>query len=308
MSNQITIGSDRLRATLSRDGARLETLHLDGGPSLVLYADADQHPEWRDCYPGAIVGPIANRVRGGAFDLDGRSYQMPCNENGVTALHSGPDGIDRQDWALSEQQDSLVAFRLELADGKGGLPSARQVDVVYEITEATLRLEVSMTTERPTPAAFAHHPYWRLGHASAHKLQINATHYLPIDAQNLPTGALAPVANTAFDHRTAAAPHLGIDHNFCISNTRVEPAQPVATLTGADGLRLRIDSTEPGLQVYAGAFLPTLPGTGIEPGAGLALEPQGWPDTVNHQVFPSVLCTPERPYRQITLYHLDTVT
>ncbi|MEP0941340.1 MAG: hypothetical protein ABJH20_06445, partial [Rhizobiaceae bacterium] len=159
MSDQITIRSDQLRATFSRNGARLETLHLGGGPSLVLHADADEHTEWRDCYAGAIVGPIANRVRGGTFDLDGRRHQMPRNENGVTALHSGPYGIDRQDWEVSQLQDGNVAFWIELADGDGGLPGARRIEVAYTIEGATLRLEIKMTTDRSTPAAFAHHPY-----------------------------------------------------------------------------------------------------------------------------------------------------
>jgi len=308
MSNQITIRSDQLRATLSPNGARLETLHLDGGPTLLLHADAEVYPEWRDCYPGAIVGPIANRVRGGTFDLDGQRHQMPCNENGVTALHSGPNGIDRHDWVISDQQDNRVKFQLTLADGAGGLPGVRNIEVDYSLEGACLRLEISMTSNRPTPAAFAHHPYWCLGTASAHKLQINATHYLPVDSQNLPEGRRAAVAKTPFDHRIATTPDPEIDHNFCIANARSDTVRPVATLTGAHGLRLRIESTEPGLQVYAGAYLPTLPGTGIGPGAGLALEPQGWPDAVNHTDFPDVLCTPDRPYRQITRYHLDTVT
>ncbi|MEO1557485.1 MAG: aldose epimerase family protein [Pseudomonadota bacterium] len=308
MSKQITIKSERLRATLSRHGARLETLHLDDGPSLVLHADADQHPAWRACYPGAIVGPIANRVRGGTFVLDGRRYQMPCNEKDVTALHSGPDGIDTQVWEIAAQQQNEVTFRLTLADGTDGLPGTRRIDATYAAQDTTLRLEITMTTDQPTPAALAHHPYWCLGDASAHQLWVNATHYLPVDAQNLPDGRRVPVARTAFDHRSAATPDLALDHNFCISDRRSDTARPMATLTGANGLRLRIDSTEPGLQVYAGAFLPTIPGTSIRPGAGLALEPQGWPDAVNQPDFPSVLCTARRPYRQITLYHLDTVT
>ena len=308
MTTQIIIGSDRLRATLSPNGARLETLHFDGSPSLVLHANAKQYPGWRACYPGAIVGPIANRVRGGTFAMDGQRYVMPCNENAVTALHSGPDGVDTQDWEVTGQYAGRACFALTLEDGAGGLPGRRSVDVEYTVHETTLRLDIRMHTARPTPAAFAHHPYWRLGDARAHRLQIDATHYLPCDAQNLPTGEIASVAGSPLDHRSGAAPDPAVDHNFCLSSARKTTAQPVATLTGADGLRLRIDSTEPGLQVYAGAFLPTLPGTDIAPGAGLALEPQGWPDAVNHPSFPSVLCTPERPYHQITFYHLETVT
>lgn len=308
MSDQFTIQSDRLHATLSPIGARLEALHLDAGPSLVLHADPNQHPDWPDTYAGAIVGPIANRVRGGTFALEGQTHQMPCNENGVTALHAGPDGIDRQDWEVTGQHPARLCFALALPHGVGGLPGARVVDVEYSVHKATLRVDIRMRTDRPTPAAFAHHPYWRLGDARAHRLQINAANYLPVDAQNLPTGESAPIAGTRFDHRSATAPDPGVDHNFCISTLRHEVPQPVATLTGVNGLRLRIESTEPGLQVYAGAFLPTLAGTAIAPGAGLALEPQGWPDAVNHPEFPSSLCTPEQPYHQITLYHLDTNT
>ncbi|MEO0380740.1 MAG: aldose epimerase family protein [Pseudomonadota bacterium] len=308
MSDTFTIQSDRLRATLSPHGARLEALHLDAGPSRVLHADPIQHPEWRDTYAGAIVGPVANRVRNGAFTLDRHRYQMPCNENEITALHSGPDGVDCQVWEVRAVHPARLCLALALPHGAGGLPGAREIDVEYSIHKTTLCVDIWMRTDRPTPAAFAHHPYWRLGDARAHRLQINATDYLPIDAQNLPTGDVAPVAQTAFDHRSFAMPDPHVDHNFCISKTRHDSPQPVATLIGSDGVRMTVESTEPGLQVYAGAFLPTLPGTDIAPGVGLALEPQGWPDAVNHPKFPSVLCTPEHPYHQTTRYTFDTVT
>ena len=129
MIDTFTIQSNRLRATLSPHGARLEALHLDAGPSLVLHADPIQHPEWRDTYAGAIVGPIANRVRNGAFTLDGHRYQMPCNENGVTALHTGPDGVDRQPWEVSAVQPSCLCPALVLPHGSCGLPVSRVFDV-----------------------------------------------------------------------------------------------------------------------------------------------------------------------------------
>ncbi|MEX0311813.1 MAG: galactose mutarotase, partial [Tateyamaria sp.] len=71
---------------------------------------------------------------------------------------------------------------------------------------------------------------------------------------------------------------------------------------------LRIASTEPGLQAYSGAFLPDLPAANIGPFAGIALEPQGWPDAVNHPEFPDVIVTPDHPYVQITTYTLHRAT
>jgi len=307
MSDACTIETSDVSATISPFGARLETLVLGGRHGCVLHADPAVHPGWHDTYAGAIVGPVANRLRAGRLVIDGQPYQMPCNENGNT-LHSGPAGTDRQMWTVTCHHPARLCLRLCLGDGQLGLPGNRTVEAEYSVHGSTLRVDIWMTTDRATPAAFAHHPYWRLGDASAHRLQVEAAHYLPVDALNLPTGAICPVAGTAFDHRTAKPPDPGIDHNFCIARARRHTPTRVATLTGAHGLRLDIDSTEPGLQVYAGAFLPTVPGTDIKPLAGVALEPQAWPDAFTHPGFATALCTPHRPYHQITCYRLHNAT
>ena len=74
------------------------------------------------------------------------------------------------------------------------------------------------------------------------------------------------------------------------------------TLAAPDGTWLTQTTDQPGVQVYTAGQItpqgPLLPGQRHLPGHAVCLEPQGLPDAVNHPHFPSVIATPDRPYRQ----------
>jgi aldose 1-epimerase len=67
------------------------------------------------------------------------------------------------------------------------------------------------------------------------------------------------------------------------------------------GLATVIGTDQPGLQVYPGNFLDgSVPGTGgsrYRQGAGIALEPQAFPDSPNHPEYPSTVLRPGEEYR-----------
>ena len=299
MNKTLSISSSYLTANISTVGASLETLRFCHGPNLILH---DESLHWRKSFAGSVVGPIANRVRDGQFSLGGKIHQMACNENGVTSLHSGPKGLSSLRWHVTRHEVQMIHFQRALKDGDCRMPGNRMFDVVYQVDGASLNLEIKATSDQPTPISVAHHPYWRLGNTSLHKLQINACEYLPVDQQKIPTGEILPVSNTIFDFRIPRAVNPIIDHNFCLSRCQLDAPIPVATLTSINGLTLHLDSTEPGLQVYAGALLPKLSKNKIGPLAGIALEPQGWPNAVNEIDFPSVIISPKKPYFQKTRY------
>lgn len=308
MQDDMTLTSGPLTARINPLGARIIHLSLGGSPNLVLAADPDAHPGWYDVYPGVIVGPVANRVRDGRITVDGHTHQMPQNEGGVTCLHSGPDGLHTRVWEVLGHSADHLTLRCVLPDGDCGLPGDRDIQAHFALIDATLRLTLTATTTKPTPMNIAHHPYWRLGDAADHLLTVRADRYLPVDDLNLPTGEIASVAGTDYDFRNPRPLPAGIDHNLCLADAPTPEPRHIATLTGADGLRMRIKTTEPGLQVYAGAYLPTLPGTDIAPLAGIALEPQGWPDAANQPGFPNIMISPDESYRQISEYCLDRAT
>lgn len=315
MSKVIDIRNEALEVRVLSLGATLAGVRFAGeNRNLVLgFADPADHARI-PAFAGHLAGPVANRVRGGRVEIDGQVYQMPLNEEGRTTLHSGPDGLHAQAWGIADQSTAHVTLGCTLPDGANGLPGNRDFTARYEVTQSTLRLSITATSDQPTPLNIASHPYWNLDgrpDVSDHSLHIAAEHYLPTDAHNLPSGDLAPVEGSKFDFRTLAPVPLdpALDLNFCLTDRMLETPAPVATLRGQDGTTLRIATTCPGLQAYAGAHLPDLPvamadSPPVKPYAGIALEPQHWPDAPHHAHFPQITLRPGETYTQITQYHL----
>jgi len=72
-----------------------------------------------------------------------------------------------------------------------------------------------------------------------------------------------------------------------------------------------VKTTEPGLQVYDGAKIdipvPGLSGTMMRLNAGIAIEPQLWPDSAHHKHFPQAILRPGEQYSQHTQYTFKKV-
>ncbi|MFZ1338724.1 MAG: aldose epimerase family protein [Paracoccaceae bacterium] len=299
---RIVLADGRLAVSVLTFGAALQGLWLDAVPhSLTLGSDRLADYEAASSYFGALVGPVANRIAGANATIVGRPCRFDANE-GANTLHSGASGLHRRLWRVEDRSDTAVTFALDLADGLGGFPGNRRLSARFSLPgSATLRMELSGTTDAPTPINIANHSYWNLDGTATwagHSLQIKADRWLPVDTDQIPTGRIAP-ATGALDFRRPRplgpdAPAL--DHNFCLATDRRALAE-AATLTGASGARLRLMTTEPGLQVYDGRA-PVRPGDAAC--AGLALEPQAWPDALHQPTFPDIIATPDSPYRQIT--------
>jgi aldose 1-epimerase len=313
----IVLKSAALTAHILERGAVLAGLWLDGrARSLCLgYASGDLYAT-DTCYLGALVGPVANRVKSARVAIGTRNWTMPGNE-GTTCLHSGPQGLHSQTWTIAERDPDRVRLELNLPHGACGLPGNRRIEATYAIGDGgCLTLTVSATTDQTTAMNIAHHPYWTLDDhptVGMHSLTVAADRLLPVDDANLPTGEIRSVAGTEFDFRVPRRLPVdkAIDVNLCLSSKRHATPRPIAVLTGGTGIRMEIETTEPGLQVYNGAGLQPreaamLAGQALLPFAGVALEPQGWPDALNHTNFPSTLLHPVAQYHQVSRYRFST--
>ena len=273
-------------------------------------------------YIGAIVGRYGNRIAGGKFTLDGKTYQIPLNEP-TNALHGGPKGFDQYVWQAHEVPDG-VEFTLVSPDGDMGFPGKLTAKVRYTLKGNTLRIDYSATTDKATVVNLTNHAYFNLhgddkGNILDQLMQINADRYTPVNANLIPTGELAPVAGTPMDFRkpevigariNADNQQLkiagGYDFNWVL-NGKAGTLRPAAIVTDpVSGRQLTVETTEPGIQFYSGNFLDgTFTGRhGVKYGkhAGLCLETQHYPDSPNHPDFPSTTLRPGETMHSTTTF------
>jgi len=314
----VTLAAGALSVRLLTWGARLHDVRLAGAPwPLVLGSPGLDGYLGPMANFGAVVGPVANRIAGAEAVIAGRNHRLIANEAGRTTLHGGPKGCHRRNWALAEATATRAVFTLDLPDGDEGFPGNRRLVADYGVTApATLDLRLSATTDRATLINLAPHPYWNLDGTpdiSGHRLTVAAERHIETDAALIPTGALPPVAGSRFDFRTG--PSLGaardLDLNLCLADGP-RPLTEVARLEGAKGVALALATTEPGLQLHDAPRMDTAPWIGLSgqpygPRAGIALEPQLWPDACHHRGFPPIGLEPGESRAQHSRMMFDRI-
>ncbi|MYR47482.1 aldose epimerase family protein [Streptomyces sp. SID5910] len=303
------------RWTLERAGVRVRILTYGGivqsaevpdrdgrTADVVLgFAELDGYVAHPEPYFGALVGRYANRIAGGRFPLDGRTYALALN-NGPNSLHGGERGFDKRVWDAEPVAHGVRLSRVS-PHGEEGFPGRVEISATYTLdASGALRIAYEAVSDAPTVLNPTNHSYFNLsgsGHTGGHELRIAASRITPVDADLIPQGAPAEVAGTRFDFREARKVGAGYDHNFVLDKGVTDGAVPVAELYDpVSGRALSVATTEPGLQVYTADHL----GEPFAPGDGIALETQHFPDSPNRPDFPSTVLRPGEVFRSETVY------
>ncbi len=280
-------------------------------------------------YFGALIGRYGNRLAGGAFKLDGKSYQVPKND-GPNSLHGGAIGFNKRIWEAKEVT-SAEGLALELhylsPDGEQGFPGNFNVTVRYTLDAKNgLHIDYSASTDKDTVLNLTNHSYFNLLGAGSksvltHKLLLNADHYTPVNSTLIPTGVIAPVAGTPFDFRksTEIGSRIaqeneqlklgkGYDHNFVLNRGGDLSAVAAKVEEPSTGRVLEVFTDQPGLQFYTGNFL-----DGTNKGIGgpyvfrsaLCMETQHFPDSPNQPGFPSAVLKAGQKFHSTTIYRFN---
>ena len=285
----------------------------------------EEHP-----YFGALIGRYANRIARGHFRLHRHAYQLACND-GRNHLHGGVEGFDRKIWHAHvpvSAAGAQLTLRCHSPDGDEGYPGNLQVEASYTLSpDNALRIDYRAVTDAPTIVNLTSHAYFNLaagGDVLGHEVRILAERYLPVDRQLIPTGEVAAVAGTPMDFRRlrridADMPSSdaqlqfaagGYDHCWALDDRTGGCSLAAEVREAGSGRRLRVYTTQPGLQFYTGNFLDATlagkDGVRYDRHAGFCLETQHVPHAPNRAAFPSTVLLPHESYRQTTIYQFDS--
>ena len=278
---------------------------------------------------GAVVGRVAGRIKGGSFELDGKTYTLAKNENN-NHLHGGNKGFDKVIWNASikeNDEEVSVQFAYLSPEGEEGYPGNVNIKVTYTLNNQNeLTIHYSGISDEKTLLNMTNHSYFNLsGNIKSdilhHTLSIKSDKFLELNDELLPTGELLDVPGTPFDftserliqsgvesnHPQNQLAGQGYDHPFLLSSNH---DQEIILTEPESGRTLTIETDEPGVVVYSGNQMKSegeIYGVPSRKYLGICLETQGLPDAIHHPNFPSWVLEKDQEYTSVTKYKFSLI-
>lgn len=266
-------------------------------------------------HAGGTIGPYANKIGGGKFELNGEEYSLECNkDNGKTHSHGGTQGLDTKNWTAKQLPDG-IEFTYLKPDMESGYPGNVETKVTYKFdNNNNLRIIYNAKTDKDTIVNLTNHTYFNLdgaqntseGSILEHLVELpNSSTYTENSEIAVPTGEIKSVENTPFDFRkpkkisqdiNADFEQLkigqGYDQNYCIDNYDGKSMINIAKVKSQNtGIVLKVSTNLPGFQFYTANHLGKSAqpagksGTRYEKRSSFCIEPQFYPNAINTENF-----------------------
>lgn len=300
-----------------------------GNPTdVVLGYDRVEDYEKQQTYLGSLIGRHGNRIEKGRFTLNGKTYNLFCND-GNNHLHGGKIGFDKKIWHAERLDGGRVALSLLSPDGEEGYPGNLYVTVTYSLdNNNALRLDYEAHSDADTICNLTNHTYFNLnGHNSGtilnQEIRLNADFYTHANAESLPDGRIEPVDGTPMDLRelTPIGKNIdsdfdqlkepgGYDSNWVVRGTRGVLREAAFARSKESGITLTALTSLPGIQFYSGNYLdgtaPGKNGASYTNRCGFCLETQFFPNALAHPEFEQPILRKGTIFHSITEYRFGT--
>ena len=269
-----------------------------------------------DGYFNSIIGRVANRIGNAKFSIKNNNYQLYPNIP-PHHLHGGKIGFNKKIWKIDniKEEDSSIKCTLSYlsAHMEEGYPGNLNCSVIYELNNNNeLLINFQANTDQDTIVNLTNHNYWNFhGHGEHynnnenHIINIKSLSICETDSQSIPTGKILEVMGTKFDLNKEFLINNnflnsgGIDHNYILDDQSM--TQPVAKIySNKTKMGVEYFTNQQGIQVYTGNMM-----LGEYIGKynksygtqyGICLEPQNYPDSINHSNFPSPILRKNKNY------------
>ncbi len=311
-------------SVMNYGGTLLEIITKDNkganGNVILRFDTLNDYLHKNNPYVGPLVGRYANRIGAAKFTLQEQEYILEANDHGNT-LHGGFGGFDKVIWEITPvPEKNALQLNYLSKDGEGGFPGDLHVQVVYTLgNDNSLCIDYLATTNKATPVSLTSHAYFNLSAGIQndilkHHVQINASKYIPVKENLIPTGELLDVKGSPMDflqeqmvQDQILKTKSGYDHSWVLNKEPSKDSFAVRVFEPVSGRLLTMYTTEPAVQFYTGNFLDGTLGCNngeykFVKHAGLCLEAQKFPDSPNQSNFPNTILHPNQEYKQRTVY------
>ena len=247
--DQIELALDDQEAVVTEVGAGIRTYSVGGRDVLDGYSVDELASSGR----GQLLIPWPNRIRDGAYELDGRRHQLDLNEPARSnAIH----GLVRwSSWSVSERGADRAVLEHVLRP-RPGYPFTLELQVEYSLSADGLTVVTSATNAggETCPYGAGAHPYLAVRAETVDEvvLRVPARSALEADQRGIPVGS-GPVEATELDFRDPRpVGPTRLDHCF----TDVDRDEDGRVRVAIGETTLWADESYPYLMIFTGDGLP----------------------------------------------------
>lgn len=284
------------------------------------YKDYESDPN----FFGAIIGPVAGRIKGAEFILNNEKFGLEKND-GNHHLHGGSNAFHRVIWEskpFKTDDQAGVTLSYVRKNEENGYPGNLAVSVTYTLTSKNqFVIDYEATSDKMTPITLTNHSYFNLtGDVSntihTHQVVADSHQFLELDEELIPTGIRVDTIDSLFDFQEGRELKEGLvagseqnkivgkgyDHYFLFDNTK---ETNVIVKEEVSGRVLAIKTDQPGMVLYTGQNIVEglkLNGGSSKRYTGVCFETQAPPASLHYEGLPTILLEADKAYKKQTIF------